>query len=184
MLKFFKHNPIRINLQKYQQARTKARNIIKKAKKETRRNYISELNNKTAMNKTWEIIGKISGKKLQTTITYLNTPNGGKTTDKKEIANQIAVEFSQNFSLNHCSTKFKKYRNIADKKKFNFTSNNKENYNSSFSITELKKLIKQRKKHNYWPRWNPLSILEISARNIPHNPFENFHWLKVVKQFP
>ena len=90
--------------------------IIKKAKKEAWRNYISELNNKTAINKAWEI----SGEKLQTTITYLNTPNRGKTTDKKEIANQIADEFSQNSSSNRCSTKFQKYKNIANKKKIQF----------------------------------------------------------------
>ena len=155
MLKFFKHNPTRINLQKYQQAWAKACYIIKIAKKETWRNYISKLNNKTPINKTWEIIGKISGKKRWTTITYLNTPNGGKSIDKKEIANQIAAEFSQNSSLSHYSPKFQKYKNIAEKKKLNFTSNNRENYSSSFSITEVKNSINKGKKHSYWLRWNP-----------------------------
>ena len=56
---------------------------------------------------------------------------------KKEIANQIAAEFSQNSSANHYSPKFQKYKNITENEKLNFTSN-KENYNSSFTITELK----------------------------------------------
>ena len=80
--------------------KSKACYSVKKAKKETWRNYISKLN-KIPINKTWEIIGKISGRKLLTTITYLSTPNRGKTADKKEITNQTAAEFSQNSSSNH-----------------------------------------------------------------------------------
>ena len=106
MLKLFKHNPTRNNLKKYQQAWAKACYTIKRAKKEIWRNYISKLNNKIPINKTWEIIGKISGGKLQTTITYLNAPNGGKNTDKKEIANQIEAESSQNLSSNHYPHRF------------------------------------------------------------------------------
>ena len=119
-----KHNPTRINLQKYQQALAKAYYTIKK---ETWRNYISKLNNKTPINKTWEIIGKISGRKLQTTRTYLNTPNRGKSTNKKEIANQIAAEFSQTHHPTITLPNFQKYKNIAEKEKLNLTSNNKEN---------------------------------------------------------
>ena len=141
MLKLFKHNSTRINLQKYQQAKTFF--IIKK---ETWGNYISKLNNEPPIDKTWEIIGKTSGRKLQTSITYLNTLNGGKTTDKKEIAYQIAAEFSQNSSSNHYFLKFQKYKNIAEKEKLNFTLKNKENYNSSFTITELKNSINKGKK--------------------------------------
>ena len=58
---------------------------------------------------------------------------------KKEIAFQIAAEFRQNSSSNHYSSKFQRYKNIAEKEKLNFTPNNKENYNSSFTIAELKK---------------------------------------------
>ena len=52
---------------------------------------------------------KVSVKKLRTAITYLNTPNGRKNTYKKEIANQIAAEFSKISLWDHYSHKFQKY---------------------------------------------------------------------------
>ena len=95
-----------------------------------------------------------------TIMPNLNTPNRGKTTVKKEIANQIAAEFSLNSSSNHYSPKFQKYENNVEKKKLNFTSDNKENYNSSFSITELKNSINKGKKTATDPDEIPYQLLK------------------------
>ena len=97
----------------------------------------------------------------------------------KETANQIATEFSQNSSSNHYSSKFQKYKNIAEKEKLNFTLNNDGNYNSSFTITELKNSINKAKNTATGPdeiRYQFLKHLPEASLTILLQIFNDLWW--------
>ena len=58
--------------------------------------------------------------------------NNNNTTSKKDIANTLADSFSKN-----STSKFRNIKNQQEKQKLKFTSDNTENYNSEFLLSEL-----------------------------------------------
>jgi ribonuclease HI len=132
----FKHQPTTSNLNKYKKARAKARRIVKESKRNSWKQYVSKLNSRTPAKKVWDMIRKISGKQLNTSK-HLNNPDGSKCTEKHDIVNLLAGEFEKNSSSNHYSQKFQTYKNNIEKHKLNFDSDNIEDYNIPFNITEL-----------------------------------------------
>ena len=137
-LRKFQKHPNNDNLQKYREARAKARNIIKKAKRESWKSYISKLNIHTPINKVWEMVKKISGKHTSNPVPFLSKADGTKCTERLDIVNLLAQEFEHNSSTNHYSPVFQAYKGQAEKGELNFASNNTEDYNIPFNITELK----------------------------------------------
>ena len=69
-LRKLKKYPTNVNLQIYRETRAKTRNIIKKNKRQSWKNYVSKLNINTPIKKVWEMIRKISGKHLNTSTVY------------------------------------------------------------------------------------------------------------------
>lgn len=57
-----------------------------------------------------------------------------KATNNKDISNLLAKNFSKNCSSNNYGAQF---QNIKEKKKLNFHSTNKEDYNQTFSFFEI-----------------------------------------------
>ena len=72
--------------------------------------------------------------------------NHVKATNKKDIADLLAKTFSNNSSSTHYSKQFQHIKKNADKTKLNFKSNNLEDYNRPFSLSELTDCIM--KSHN------------------------------------
>ena len=62
--------------------------------------------------------------------------NGTKVTDLSDVVNTLGETFSDNFSLDHCSTSFKSYKQNAEKYLISFIFNNTETYNNSFFMDE------------------------------------------------
>jgi len=83
---------------------------------------------------------KISGKHSAQKINHLHVSRA-EVTDVSDIDNTLGETFSDNSSLDHCSTSFKSYKQNAEKYSISFTSNNTETYNNSFSIDELTNTI-------------------------------------------
>ena len=137
-LRKFKKYPTNVNLQIYRETRAKTRNIIKKNKRQSWKNYVSKLNINTPIKKVWEMIRKISGKHLNTSVSYLTKSDGVKCTERQDIVNLLAEEFERNSSSNHYSPAFQVYKNHAESQALNFLSNNAEDYNIPFTISELK----------------------------------------------
>ena len=83
------------------------------------------------------MIRKISGKNTSSPIKHLSK-NHIKATNKKDIADLLAKTFSKNSSsTNHSSNTFQNIKKNAEKTKLNFKSNNLEDYNQLFSLSEL-----------------------------------------------
>jgi ribonuclease HI len=134
----FKTEPTQANLAAYRLARAKARRIIKDSKRKSWKDYVSKLNARSSVKKTWDMVRKISGKQLNSNVTLVNKPDGNKASNRVDIANTLAGEFAKNSSTNHYTEKFQRHKNNQEKIKLNFNSDNSENYNIPFNIQELK----------------------------------------------
>ena len=82
------------------------------------------------------MIRKISSKNSSGPIKHLSK-NHVKATNKNDIADLLAKTFSNNSSSSHYSKQFQHIKKNAEKTKLNFTSNNLEDYNRPFSLSEL-----------------------------------------------
>ena len=91
------------------------------------------------------MIRKISGKNSSGPIKHLSK-NHVKATNKKDIADLLTKTFSNNSSSTHYSKQFQHIKKNAEKTKLNFKSNNLEDYNRPFSLSELRDCIM--KSHN------------------------------------
>ena len=125
------------NVRKHQQLRAKARFVFKKSKKQSWRNFCSKLSFKTSSKKVWDIIRKIKGKNNSNTVNHLKQLNK-LITDKQEVANLLAFTIESNSSPSNQSAKFQTIKQDKEKKNLNFFSSNSEEYNSLFSLSELK----------------------------------------------
>ena len=135
-LAIFKRQPTQTNLQNFRLSYAQARRTIRKCKKKSWRDYVSRLNARTPIKKTWDMVRKISGKYKRSPICYLKTSNK-KATTKKEISNILAENFEHNSSSRNYTPQFQKFKTQQEKKPLNFRSDNSEKYNRLFSIREL-----------------------------------------------
>ena len=144
-LRKFNLQPSAENLNNFKIHRAKTRRVIKTSKKTTWRNYVSKLKSSSKSKKVWDMIRKISGKNSSGPIKHLSK-NHVKATNKKDIADLLAKTFSNNSSSTHYSKQFQHIKKNAEKTKLNFKSNNLEDYNRPFSLSELTDCIM--KSHN------------------------------------
>ena len=133
----FRKSPCHSKLSSFKMYRAKARRTIKHKKKTSWRQFVSSINNRTPMNKIWNMINRIKGRVNSSTVKHL-TINNKVITDKCDIANTLAEQLAYNSSSEHCSDKFLRHKFISEKKNINFTSANDEYYNNNFSEDELK----------------------------------------------
>ena len=77
------------------------------------------------------MVRKIQGKGKSASVNHLKK-NNDNITSKKDIANTLADSFSKNYT-----SKFRNIKNQQEKQKLKFTSDNTENYNSEFLLSEL-----------------------------------------------
>ena len=140
VLRNFNLRPTQENLTKFKIARAKARRTIKHSKRRSWRQFVSRLNSRSSVKKTWDMICKINGKNSYQNISHLNTDDGV-LSSKTDIANTLAETFAEK-STNY-SSKFQKFKNVKEKIKLNFKSDNTEQYNKEFNLKELQKALKK-----------------------------------------
>ena len=144
-LRKFNLQPSAENLTTFKIQRAKTRRVIKISKKTSWRNYVNKLKSSSKSKKVWDMIRKISGKNTSSPIKHLSK-NHIKATNKKDIADLLAKTFSKNSSSTNYSKPFQNIKKNAEKSKLNFKSNNLEDYNQPFSLSELTDCIM--KSHN------------------------------------
>ena len=135
-LRKFHLHPTADNLNNFKLHRAKTRRVIKTSKKTSWQNYVNRLNSSSKSKKVWDMIRKISGKNKSSPINHLSK-NHVKATNKKDIADLLAKTFSTNSSSNNYNEQFQNIKKKAEKIKLNFKSNNLEDYNQPFSLSEL-----------------------------------------------
>ena len=142
ILRQFNLRPTQENLSKFKIARAKARRTIKQSKRASWRQYVSRLNSRSSVKKTWDMIRKINGKNSSLKIGHLNVGDYV-VASKADIADVLADTFAEKSSSANYSTAFQKFQNFKEKTKLNFKSNNDELYNKDFTIKELRKALKK-----------------------------------------
>ena len=115
-LREFEKEPTTENLEKFKQLRTKARKT-KENKQESWKNYTSKLSSATKTKSVWDMIKKIAGKFHTHAIKHLSK-NNNKITNKKDIADELAITYSKNSSAKNGNEKFAKFKQKAEKLKF------------------------------------------------------------------
>ena len=141
-LRAFNLRPTSENHVWFKIARAKARRTIKQSKRKSWRQYVSRLNSRSSVKKTWDMIRKIQGKSASSGVGHLKTQDGD-ATSKEDIANTLADSFAKKSSSSNYSPKFQKFQKQKEKCKLNFKSNNEEAYNKSFTLKELKTALKK-----------------------------------------
>ena len=180
-LRQFNARSLHQHLENFRVFRVKARSTIRESKRKSWKQYVSRLNSRTSIKKVWDMVSKIQGKGKSASIYHLKK-NNDNSTSKKDIANTLADSFSKNSSSENYTSKFRNIKNQQEKQKLKFTSDNTENYNSEFLLSELTDALShdispgpddihdQLLKH--LPVSAPLILLEIfndiwKTRNIP-----------------
>ena len=141
-LKLFKRQPSSENLNKFKYLYAKARRIIRENMRKSWRDYVSKLNHKTPTNKVWDMVSKITGKKVFPSIKQLKK-DGNNITEVNEIANVLANNIVKNSSTENYSEKFKRHKIKAEHTALNFNTNNMEDYNAPFKMGELVDSLKK-----------------------------------------
>ena len=136
-VKKFNNRPTKENLEHIKIMRAKARRTIKQSKKKSWKSYVNKLNSRSSVKKVWDMIRKISGKRTKSNISHLIKPDKSVITTKEGIANVLGETFSKNSSSENYNEKFQRIKSKEEKKPLNFKSNNDEDYNKPFSLSEL-----------------------------------------------
>ena len=140
-LQRFNKYPTDRNLRDYQKSCAETRRVIKQSQRESWRNYVSRLTGRTPLKKTWDMVGKISGKNKRQKVHFLHQKDGNLATDYKTIGETLAEEFASNSSTSHYTTEFQRHK-AKTERHINFDSSNLENYNSPLTMLELQQSLK------------------------------------------
>ena len=139
-LRRFIKTPSRENLDNVRKQYAKSRQVMRESMRNSWKNYVSQLNNRTPIKKAWDMVRKIMGKNTFSGAKHLKVDDRD-ITDTNEIANTLAGTISNNSSSNHYSEKFQRIKSRTEKCRLNFKSNNSESYNALFSERELKESL-------------------------------------------
>ncbi len=143
-LRIYKKYPTQRNLDLFRIARGNARRICRATKRETWHNYVSRLNSRTSVKATWDMVRKISGKFIPSSVSHLQV-GGVSVRDSQGISNALASSFAYNSSSDNCTPAFRRFKTQSERVKLSFRSDNSEYYNEEFSMFELKQaLLKSR----------------------------------------
>ena len=116
VLRQFNLRPTQDNLSKFKIARAKARRTIKRSKRASWRQYVSRLNSRSSVKKTWDMIRKINGKTSSLNVGHLNVSDDV-ATSKTDIADVLADSFAEKSSSSNYSASFQKFQSTKEKYK-------------------------------------------------------------------
>ena len=136
--KIFNRNINDENYIEFKRTRALARKIIKNAKKNAWKEFISKINKDTSVKEIFQYIKRIKGKNSARPICLLI--NGNIIDDPKEIADNIAEHFS-NVSDDQNYTPAYRVNKIQNEHPINFDSNTQFEYNEPFTMAELKYVL-------------------------------------------
>lgn len=94
--KYKKHNTVE-NLIELKKTRAVAKRVIKDSKKETWKNYVTQINKDTPMKEVWDKVRRLKGQQTSSPTSALIIENTI-ITDPQDISNQLALTFYKNSS--------------------------------------------------------------------------------------
>ena len=143
-LEKFKNEPTLENRITYAKLKAIARRTVRKAKRDSWREYVNKLNREATSKQVWNRIARIQHKGARDPISILKEGNL-EFQSHKEIADHLGGIFSFHSSVNQCSPEFQTYKRQAEKEHLNFQSDSSDPYNEPFSRMELADAIHRAK---------------------------------------
>jgi len=136
-LRKFKRSPTTDNLILYKRQRAQTRYVLKTARKNSWKKYVSSLNSHTSMKSVWKTLRSMQGKNSPPPVPNNLLVSNIQVTELPDITNTLASQFSLNSSTDNCTPTFLKHKTLQEQYIVNFKSHNHESYNMPFSIEEL-----------------------------------------------
>ena len=136
-LRQFRRCPTPENLANYKKFRAIARKTIKIAKRDSWRNFVSSIADRTSVSDLWRKIKSLKGKSMGNKRIVLNVRNGI-FTDANMVGNILCEHFSKASSVLNFREPFLSH--LLESELFNVdgSSNNTEAYNGDITLSELK----------------------------------------------
>ena len=131
--KKYKRNRTDSNFIAFKLARAVARRVIRKAKKESWRRYVSSITQWTPVTAIWKKIHKIAGKYVRDKAPVI-LHDGQLIADTKEVANILAEHFSKISRAEHLSAEFLNSKTRQEQVFINFNTDIHHSYNDAFSL--------------------------------------------------
>ena len=128
----FNLHPTSENLSQFRIFRAKARRTFKIKRRKSWQAFVSKLNSHTPMNKVWNFIQKINGKRKSSSLHHLKDGQN-LLTSEQDISHKLGETFSKFSSSANYSPEFQRIKSRLEKTNLNFKSNNSEDYNKPFS---------------------------------------------------
>ena len=125
----------------FKRAQARARRLFNQKKRDSWRNYVSQLTTNTPIKHVWDRVRKISGKNICPPKQYLRGKDSKAVTTPRDVANEHAAAFAGNSSSAHYSQEFLQIKEEAEKENLNFESQNTEVYNKRFRLRDLRRAI-------------------------------------------
>ena len=135
----YRRYPCEVNKIAYNRARSKQKRIFKQAKRDSFREYISNLSSKTPPSMVWHKIRKLQGKFVPSPLPILKNGNT-LISEPKDVADLFGQHFSSISSAEHYTPEFQRIRQATTI--VPPTSNNTESYNLPFTMEEMENAIK------------------------------------------
>ena len=133
----FRQQPSQDNFIAYKKARAQARKVIRNAKRDSWRQFVSSINRTTPLTQVWNSINRISNRKTHTPITTLKINNTVIDTPET-IANTLAQTFEQASSSASYDPAFLPRKEAAELTVPDFaTGDVNSGYNTEFTLDEL-----------------------------------------------
>ena len=132
----FKKHPTTEQLNIYKREHARARRVFRESMKNTWKNYVPKLNDRTPINKTWDMIRKITGRGQSNGIKH-RVKDGHTITNIKQISNTLGDTLSSNSSSKNYSNAFQNHKLQQEQTPLNFECDNIEDYNLPFAVKEL-----------------------------------------------
>lgn len=162
-----KRYPTITNLITFKKIKAKGRYVRRKAKDESWKNFVSEVNSRTSAKLVWGKIRKMDGENRAFTIPLLSR-NDARSTSLKDQADILGEHFYKVSSSAGYTDKFLKHKKKAEHKKLPHP-NTTEEYNCDFTLYELELVLANCKATAVGPDEIHYSML----RNLPISSLES-----------
>ena len=121
--------------------RARCQKVVRQAKRNSWRSFLNQLNYRTPLSKIWNLVRSLSGKRTFCSLPILKI-NNGSITEPTAIVNTLAETIAKHSSSQHYRPGFLDNARRGFRLPANaFFSDNAEQYNNIFSITELQEAI-------------------------------------------
>ena len=171
----YRRNKTRQNCLIWKRLRAQHKYRVNKYRKESFREFISEMKSDAPMQKIYDRMRKIKGRPPR----KINFLRDGNTvyTKGEDISNKLAKSFSDVSSTNNYSDIFKRHKIQCEQTPLDLNDNNNEQYNRPFTIRELNHALSSTKDSSPGPDGIHYQMI----KNLPKNAKE--HLLAIYNKF-